>query len=145
VTRRPAYDPFRELEQRLPDVFLCTLRLPKGRAWWLAEDETIVLDDRLDETGRRCGLAHEIEHALAGDTPILHVWFRKKQESRADQRAARKLIRIDDLIDALRETRDEQRLAELLRVDVHVLRLRLDRITDHEQHRVERSLDDSAA
>lgn len=136
-----AYDPFHELEHELPDVFLCTLRLPAGKAWWLDADETIVLDDRLDTTGRRCALAHEIEHVKAGDTAIVHVWFTTKQERRAHQRAARKLVRLDDLVDALRVTRDEHELAALLDVDVEVLRLRLDRITDTEQDYVERRLD----
>lgn len=139
------YDPFQELERRLPEVFLCTLRLPHGKAWWLAEDEAIVLDDRLDATGRRCALGHEVEHALAGDTAVVHVWFRTKQETRAHQRASRKLIRLEHLIDALRETRDERRLAELLEVDVEVLRLRLDRITDVEQDRVEQALEHDVA
>lgn len=138
---RGQYDPFNELEHRLPDVFLCTLRLPAGKAWWLDADETIVLDDRLDATGRRCALAHEIEHVKAGDTPIVHVWFATKQEKRAHQRAARKLIRLDDLVEALRQTRDEHELAALLDVDVEVLRLRLDRITVIEQDFVERQLD----
>lgn len=139
------YDPFHALEEQLPNVFLCTLRLPKGKAWWLEPDQTIVLDERLDSTGRRCALAHELEHALAGDTPVVHVWFATKQEHRAHRRASRKLIRIEHLIDALRITRDEQHLAELLEVEVEVLRLRLDRITDHEQHRVEQALEEDVA
>lgn len=144
MTRAP-YNPFDALEQQLPDVFLCTLRLPAGRAWWLEPEQTIVLDDRLDFIGRRCATAHELEHALAGDIPVMHVWFRTKQEVRAHRRASRKLIRIEHLIDALRVTRDERELARLLEVEVEVLRLRLDRITDVEQDRVERALEENVA
>lgn len=139
------YDPFRELEHKLPDVFLCTLRLPAGKAWWLEADQAIVLDDRLDSTGRRCALAHEIEHVRAGDSAVVHVWFATKQEARAHRRAARKLVRIEDLVDALRVTRDETELAAILDVDVEVLRLRLDRITEREQDLVERRLEELAS
>ena len=138
------YDPFRELDEHLPDVFLCTLRLPHGRAWWLAPDSTIVLDDRLDTVGRRCALAHEIEHVRAGDVPVVHVHFRARQESRATHRAAKKLIRIEDLVDALRVTRVDVHLAELLEVDLDVLRHRLHSITANEQDHVERALEGSA-
>lgn len=140
MTRSP-YDPFHELEHKLPEVFLCTLRLPAGKAWWLEPDQTIVLDDRLDSIERRCALAHEIEHVRAGDTAVVHVWFATKQEARAHHRAARRLVRLDDLVDALRVTRDEQQLAAILEVDVEVLRLRLDRITDLEQDYVERQIE----
>lgn len=131
------YDPRQVLEQELPHVTLVVTRLPKGRAWWLPEEDAVVVDDRLDAAGQRCAVAHELEHVVAGDVPLPHRWFSTKQERQADRRADPKLVHLDDLVDQLLWSRHELELAEGLQVTPEVLRRRLDALSEEEHRYVE--------
>lgn len=116
------------------------IRLRDTWGAWVPQYETIVLADGLAPVQERCVLAHELEHALSRDVagcgcgpyaerPSVRVRFTtlaRRQESRADIRAARKLIEISELAEAAQWYVDDLRgLAAHLRVTERMLRIRL--------------------
>jgi len=127
------YSPFRTLGQ-MPDVTLAVSRLSAGQAWWLPDIRGIVLDDRLGQAGRRSALEHELQHVIAGDTccKVGPDGGRqsRRQELRADDRAASRLIDLDELADALLWCLDAGELAEHLNVDLRTVRARLAGLSD---------------
>ena len=100
----------------------------------------IVLADDLTQAQRRCTLAHELVHAERGDISCCSDWHANKQERRVDQLAARRLIGLDQLIDALLWGDDERELAEVLWVDVETVRARLSGLTEVEKQIIEERL-----
>jgi Zn-dependent peptidase ImmA (M78 family) len=124
------YDPWRVLRDRLPDVVVGVVRLPRGRGWWMRGQRVILLDDRLTQAERRAVCAHEVEHALSDDDGCT---CGPKAERRVRLLAARKLIPLDALVEALRWSRDESELADELWVDVDTVRTRLAGLTPAEQ------------
>jgi hypothetical protein len=76
-------------------------RLPSGHGWWIPDERVILLDDRLDWIGRRCTLAHELEHVFASDSGCAEgmEWIGVRQESLANRRAAGKLITMEAWVD----------------------------------------------
>lgn len=128
-----SYDPWSDLHAR-PHI-CCdwhTHELPVGDGWWLPDVLGIVLDRRLSRVQRRCALAHELVHVDHGDEQVAHVGpdgprLARRQESRADQEAARRLIDVHCLAVALRAHPDDPAtVAEELDVTVDVLHCRLD-------------------
>lgn len=75
--------------------------LEDAAGWYYAELDTIVLDSRLTQVERRSVLCHELAHALRRDEPCGHPALDAVQELRADQWAARKLIDLHALGEAL--------------------------------------------
>jgi len=137
------YSPFRTLAG-MPDLTLLVARLPAGRAWWLPDVRGIVLDDRLSQAERRSALEHELQHVEAGD-----VCCRvgpdggrqtRRQERRADDRAAQRLITIDELADALAWCLGVDELAEHLHVDERTVRARIRTLTDDEKADIDQRL-----
>lgn len=137
------YNPWQTLAGQ-PHIELLVTRLPAGRAWWLPDVQGIVLDDRLGQAERRSALAHELAHVEAGDTccdvgpdgPRLA----RRQERRTDDRAARRLITLDELADALVWCLGPDELAEHLHVDERTVRARIRSLTDDEKGSIERRL-----
>jgi hypothetical protein len=124
------YDPWRSLRDDHPDITLAVTRLPAGQAWWLPQDEAIVLDDRLNQAERRSALEHELQHALAGDThcdPAVQGARRigRRRELAADHRAAARLITLEQLADALVWCLSCEEVAEYLHVDHRTVRARI--------------------
>ncbi|AQY20476.1 hypothetical protein T261_06018 [Streptomyces lydicus] len=99
-------------------------------SWWVPDHRLIVVADRLTQVQERCALAHEVEHALNGDTecsngaPIDRV-LAHRQEIHADEAAARKLIPVVDLEAALHWATSHEEAAQELDVTEHMLRVRL--------------------
>lgn len=95
--------------------------LPIGR---LAETnfdtKTITLAHGLDQAERRSTIAHELEHIERGYAPCS-----AREECAVDRDAARKLIGVRALGEALAWAVDEQEAADELWVDVQMLRARL--------------------
>lgn len=137
------YDPHRALEEHLPHVLLVRTRLPKGKAWWVPTEEAIAVDDRLSEAEERVAVAHEYEHAAAGDEAIDLVFFSRKQEARANRRADRKLVRLEDFVDALLWCRGDDELAHELVVTPEVLQRWYSRLNDSQRETIERILWDA--
>jgi hypothetical protein len=130
------YDPWKTLAAQ-PDLTMLVTRLPAGQAWWLPDERGIVLDDRLGQVERRCALEHELQHAAAGDT-CCDVGpdggrLSRRQERRTDDRAAQRLISIDELADALVWCLGYDELAEHLHVDERTVRARIRTLTDQEK------------
>ncbi len=79
-----------------------------GDIFW--PTKTIVIDPRLPAVVQRCTLAHEIEHAKRGPLPTEPV-LAAREELAVDRAAARRLIKIHDLGEALAESEDHAYVA----------------------------------
>ncbi|MDT0451848.1 ImmA/IrrE family metallo-endopeptidase [Streptomyces hesseae] len=100
-------------------------------AWWVPSRRLIILSNGLTAVQERCALAHELEHAQRGDVdcrviehPTARTWGRR-QESRADEAAARRLISTAALEAAMRWAHSHEEAAQELQVTEHMLRVRL--------------------
>lgn len=109
---------------------------PERLGWWDADTRTIHLVRGLTQRQRRAVLAHECEHASNDDRPLLSEILNARRERATDVVAARRLIPVEQLIDALRWTGNERELAEELWVDVHTVRVRLSSLTALERRRL---------
>ena len=92
--------------------------------------ETITLQRRLDPTAQRCTLAHELVHLERGPVVMCHA---PREERAVAAIAARRLVPIEALAEALRWSQDERAVADELSVDVRTVRARLRSLTDVER------------
>lgn len=124
---RTMWHPWRAL-RNLPWIDIVWTPLP-GSTAAVTDGHTIWIDPRLTQAQRRSTIEHERQHVLAGHgtacTPAL--------ERRVEQAAARQLITLDRLVDALVWARDEHELADELWVDVDMARARLAGLTEQER------------
>lgn len=133
------YSPWAELA-KLGDVIVGFVELDDGAGWWEPDERVILIDQRLDRIGRRCTAAHELEHALAGDDACVGTandgFFTTVMERRASIRAARKLIPVEALADAVAlYDDDDHQVAEHLHVDLMTLDARrLSLLPDERQY-----------
>lgn len=119
-----AYCPWDEL--CTTDLHLEWRELSHGRVGeYEHATRTIRLDPRMGETQRRAVLCHELRHAAAGDIPQRSSRRNAAQEARADDAAARLLIDVEDLGEAMRELDDTDAVAAMLDVPSDVLINRL--------------------
>lgn len=94
-------------------------------AWWYPDQDLILMDARTKQVVKRCALAHELAHRERGDRACADGRLARRQELAADQRAARWLIGMEPLAEALRWTTCEVEAASELWVTLHLLRVRL--------------------
>lgn len=87
-------------------------------------------------------VVHEAIHAERGDGPCATEWHEAKQERAVDIEAARRLIPLDALIDALRWSNRDEEVAEQLDVDLDTLRCRSVNLTSDECVAIEAALYD---
>lgn len=127
------YNPWADLARR-PDIVCRSCRLPHGTGMWFPDLQAIALDERLDRVGRRSALAHELVHVDHGDTQVAHVGpdgprQARRQESRADREAARRLVCVDRLGAALAaHPHDLAAVADQLDVTVPVVVCRIENL-----------------
>lgn len=118
---------------QLPRWAIAYADLPEGI--WGTTDyarHVITLARGLTQAQRRCALEHERQHIVRG-----HVGCQTPREERAvEVAAARMLIDLADLADAMRWTQDRHELAELLWVDPETLDVRLSALTATERERL---------
>jgi Zn-dependent peptidase ImmA (M78 family) len=115
------YHPWRALRDH-PDIDVEWTPLPDGILALTDGRTRIWIDPRQHQAKRRCTLAHELAHIELGHTGgCTH-----REDRAADQIAARRLIPLDRLADALTWARSLEEAAEELWVDVAMLRARLD-------------------
>jgi Zn-dependent peptidase ImmA (M78 family) len=134
------YHPYRELAAR-PHLTLGLCPLPAGQdARWYPASQTILLGTHLGQSSRRSALAHELAHVDLGHCGLDGSQDAAKQEREADDLAARRLIGLDDLVEALLWSQDEHELAEWLWVDVDIIRARLTSLSDQERNEIEKRL-----
>ena len=103
-----------------PTVLGCT----DGSSIWLAVEQTVA--------EARCTLVHELIHLERGHSTC------QPPDVEADvaREAAQRLLPIDELADALAQTRSEFEAAKMLWVDVDTLRTRLASLDDVERARL---------
>ncbi|HLV05690.1 MAG TPA: ImmA/IrrE family metallo-endopeptidase [Actinomycetaceae bacterium] len=92
----------------------------------------IVMDPRQSQAQRRCTIAHELAHIELGHTG----GCTGAEEAQARRLAARWLIDMDRLLDALAWSEELEEVAEELWVDLDTLYARLDGLTAQERARV---------
>lgn len=84
---------------------------------------TITLDPGLTTAQQRAVLTHELVHAARGPFP---KWARAREEAQVSAIAARLLVDLPHLVDAVSWSRHPVVLAELLDVDTDTLAARAD-------------------
>ena len=100
---------------------------------------TVTLDSRLLQAERRCTMAHEVEHIRRGPMPSDPV-LAAREEAAVDRAAARKLIGIDELGEALAWAGTLAEAAQQLWVDEDTLVARLRHLHPAEVHYLHRRL-----
>lgn len=93
--------------------------------WFYVDTDEIVLDARQTQAERRSTLTHELVHAERGDGPCGSVVLDARQELVVSRAAARRLIPLRALGEALVWSRDPDEVADELWVDVETLRVRM--------------------
>lgn len=102
----------------------------------------LVMDKRLDtQVARRSVLAHELGHAVRGDLPCGSDLLDARQECAVDRWAARQLIELPALADALRWSDDPDEVAAELWVERELLEVRLRHLHPSERAYLRRALD----
>ena len=141
------YDPWADLAAR-PDIVCRSCPLPIGSdGLWFPDLRAIALDETLDRVGRRSALAHELVHVDHGDVQVAASGpdgprQARRQEARADLGAARRLIALPALGDALATyPHDVAAAAEQLDVTVHLLVVRIERLNASERQELRQQLD----
>ncbi len=131
------HHPWRRLRE-LVDWTLHFAHLPEGILGRTDYDHrTVTIAHGLTQAERRSTIAHELEHIHRGPVPE-HYWPR--EELQVDNNAARQLIDIRDLGEALAWAHDEHEAADELWVDVPTLRARLRHLHPSERHYLRRRL-----
>lgn len=139
------YSPWSQVAA-MPDVTVAFVPLPdEEMAWWDPVSRTIEINRNLGRIERRTTLAHELEHVAAGDNACTGTrsdgWFTTKMEVRAATRAAKRLIPIERLAEAISLYDDDDDLvAEHLDVDLDTLDTRRMTLSPDERHYLRRRL-----
>lgn len=128
------YCPWSDLGERYPGVHVAAHAIAPARAAWLPDERVILLDRGLSITEGRCTLAHEIAHMDLGHYPTGVGHFDRRQEREADGLAARRLLPLVALVEAVRGGWDLPAAAVELRVTHDVIQSRLDRLHPSERH-----------
>lgn len=137
------YHPWRHLA-RLAHVTLHwshdDRELDGALGWYYPENDVIVLDRRQTQAERRSTLAHELVHAERRDGPCGCAVLDARMESQVARLAARRLIGIRPLGEALAWAVDLEEAAEELWVDVATLEVRLAHLHPSERAYLRRRL-----
>lgn len=119
------YNPWRDAGERYPDWLIRRVDLQGLTEVTCTRRQIILLDKEMRYARRRCALAHAIAHLDLEHTPV-GLEYEAWQEREADKLAARRLIPIHALADALRWSRVTAEIASELDVDVDMLCARVD-------------------
>ena len=129
------YHPWRDLRRR-EHLVLKWEHLPRPLLA-VTDGARVWMDPRQGQARRRSTLAHELVHLDRGDTACQPA----RVEREVEEEAARRLIPLRRLVDALLWSQDEGELAEELWVDRSIVRARLDGLTEGERDEVEAAMD----
>jgi hypothetical protein len=137
VTSRGIWHPWRHLRHHHPHINVRFADLPEGLLGYTdhARGE-VVLDRSLTQVERRCTLTHELEHVHRGPVP-LDPCLADREEAVVDGIAARRLVSLRELIEALLLSNHEHDVADELWVDVPTLRTRIAGLADAERAAIE--------
>lgn len=137
------YSPWAELAAR-PHLDLVWIDLGSRLGEYDHGEATIRLNCRLRRHQARSVLCHELRHAEVGDYSTACDRVNLRQEQRADREAARLLVDVRDLGDAIAADGEHHgALAGALRVSLHIVRIRLAHLHPSELHYLRRRLADS--
>src|SRR5687768_1204330 len=130
------WHPWRALASR-SHIRLRWDRTPGVLGSWCQQTQTIRLHADQSQAERRSTLTHELIHAerghLGGCDPAV--------EGAVAEEAARRLITLTALADALCWAHDEWEVADELWVDVETARIRIDTLTRAEQRYIQQRID----
>lgn len=117
-----AYDPWSHAHE----LWLSVVERPlpaRTHGQYVHAERLVILRPGMSARAARCALAHEIQHALAGDEPAWSLHLHRKAEVLASRRAAWMLIDLYEYAQAEREHDGHQAsMAHALNVTVKVLR-----------------------
>lgn len=133
--------PWRRLRDQHPRIDVVWAPLPDGLAGYWDGHRTIVLDSALTQAARRSTLEHELAHVERGPVPADAV-LAAREEATVDEIAARRLIPLGLLVDALRWCQGAAgaALADEVWTDQHTLNVRLATLTADERKHIEAAL-----
>jgi Zn-dependent peptidase ImmA (M78 family) len=134
------YNPWDDAARRYPEVHIEWHAILPAHAVLSPTARVILVDESITRAERRCALAHELAHLDTGDRPTEMCFFARRQETGADQLAARRLVQIDELAAAARWCDDARELAAELDVTLNVLALRCAMLHPAERGLLERVL-----
>lgn len=103
------------------------------------ETSIVTITDGMTQAERRSTLTHELIHLERGTA--VEARHQAIEDRYVQRESARRLITIEDLIDALRWSRDEHELAEELWTDVDTVRIRLASLSPAERRFIDAELD----
>lgn len=134
------WNPWRHIGDNYPHITVVRDQELPGRIWGLTDGTRIWICKRLNQAQRRSTLAHELLHIERGLPPSEPRGL-AREEKLVSEIAARRLITITDLIDALRWTREPTELADALWVDTDTLKARMSGLDPVEVAELENRLD----
>ncbi|QPK80784.1 ImmA/IrrE family metallo-endopeptidase [Schaalia sp. ZJ405] len=129
------WHPWRALRERTDLALVWTNNLPMG-VLGVTDGQRIYMTPRQLQAERRCTLTHELVHVERGHEGCQPVAV----ERQVCVEAARRLIEIDSLVDAVVWGRSPEEIADELWVDVDTLLVRLDSLTERERILVNEAL-----
>lgn len=130
-----SFHPWRAI-RALIDVTVLFEAEPGRRGSWCARTRTIRIHPRALQVERRCTATHELVHVELGHAGCQD----EATELAVRKEAARRLIRLPALADALMWTRDLAEQADELWVDVPTLQVRLQHLHPAERGYLRRRL-----
>lgn len=132
------YSPWADAAERYPDIQIERCDIAPVNGAWVPSERVILIDAKLDRSGRRAALAHELCHVDLGHTPA-DGWFGRRMEREADTLAAQRLLAdVAVLADAIAEQPLQPGLiAQQLDVPLRMLRRRLENLTAEEKRAIE--------
>jgi hypothetical protein len=125
------YDPWADLADR-PDLTLAW-RHQRPCGLYYHHERLIALRRGLSVGQARATLAHELVHAERGDVGLADEVLDARQELIVSREAARRLIPLAALADAVRLTCHPSEVADMLHVDRGTLRTRVEMLTEDEK------------
>lgn len=132
------WHPWKTASERYPHIKIVTAHRLPGRIRGLFDGETIWLCSSLNQAERRSTLTHELQHAERGLSALA---TRAREERIVDELAARQLITLPNLINALRISREPHQIADELWTDVHTVQVRLNTLDPIEVAEIEHTLE----
>lgn len=135
------YHPWRDARDR-EHLNITFERLADGRRGCLRGDR-VTINTGDDQAQRRSTLAHELVHDERRVFPVDRV-LRAREELTVERIAARRLIQLEALVDALLWSRDARETAAELWVDVPMLVAFVQSMTNEEKVWVGKQLEERA-
>lgn len=134
------YDPGADAAERYPDVTIRRADLPFAHAAYLPRRRLILIARALSRRGWKCALAHELVHLDEGHPEATDGVLERRQEAATDREAARRLVGLHELADALRWALGPDEVADVLDVETSVVRTRVRHLTDEEKEFIDQRL-----